>query len=241
MAPKPSTAALDKSGSQPASRSVGEPSIPTTPSRPGAQREDTLKFPESDPWSSPALHRGHNHAERADPASRPNEPSVRRASASDQRPLSQDGSAARPGTGDAEGRPYDAPRRNPTGRRNSEGWNSFDGSTINAFSNQPEPGLGPEASGGLSSRHDVGSSLARHANTGGPIGNGAEESVTVSLISEKEGMFMFQYRNYQVATARRGAKVVRRYSDFVWLLSCLHKRYPFRQLPLLPPKRVAGK
>ena len=34
--------------------------------------------------------------------------------------------------------------------------------------------------------------------------------------------------------------MVRRYSDFVWLLDCLHKRYPFRILPLLPPKRVAG-
>src|SRR4051794_41043581 len=47
--------------------------------------------------------------------------------------------------------------------------------------------------------------------------------------------------NYQVASARRGSKVVRRYSDFVWLLDCLQKRYPFRQLPLLPPKRVGGK
>ena len=49
---------------------------------------------------------------------------------------------------------------------------------------------------------------------------------------------MFQHRNYEVASARRASKVIRRYSDFVWLLDCLHKRYPFRQLPLLPPKRV---
>jgi len=53
-------------------------------------------------------------------------------------------------------------------------------------------------------------------------------------------MFMFQHHNYEVKSARRGSSVVRRYSDFVWLLDCLHKRYPFRQLPLLPPKRVAG-
>ena len=51
---------------------------------------------------------------------------------------------------------------------------------------------------------------------------------------------MFQHRNYEVASSRRNSKVVRRYSDFVWLLDCLHKRYPFRQLPLLPPKRVAS-
>ncbi|KAK3068312.1 Sorting nexin mvp1, partial [Coniosporium uncinatum] len=47
------------------------------------------------------------------------------------------------------------------------------------------------------------------------------------------------HRNYEVSSVRRSSKVVRRYSDFVWLLDCLHKRYPFRQLPLLPPKRVA--
>jgi len=51
-------------------------------------------------------------------------------------------------------------------------------------------------------------------------------------------VFLFQHRNYEVASSRRTTKVIRRYSDFVWLLDCLHKRYPFRQLPLLPPKRV---
>lgn len=59
-------------------------------------------------------------------------------------------------------------------------------------------------------------------------------------LPEKEGMFLFQYRNYEVASTRRNSKVVRRFSDFVWLLDCLHKKYPFRQLPLLPPKRVAS-
>lgn len=62
----------------------------------------------------------------------------------------------------------------------------------------------------------------------------------VTLMPEKEGVFLFQHHNYEVTSARRGSKVVRRYSDFVWLLDCLHKRYPFRVLPLLPPKRVAG-
>jgi sorting nexin-8 len=74
---------------------------------------------------------------------------------------------------------------------------------------------------------------------GGRIGNAAEENVVVSLMPGKEGIFMFQHHNYEVTSQRRGSKVVRRYSDFVWLLDCLHKRYPFRTLPLLPPKRVA--
>lgn len=67
-----------------------------------------------------------------------------------------------------------------------------------------------------------------------------EERIVVTLMPEKEGLFLFQHHNYEVTSSRRGSKVIRRYSDFVWLLDCLHKRYPFRVLPLLPPKRVAG-
>jgi sorting nexin-8 len=74
---------------------------------------------------------------------------------------------------------------------------------------------------------------------GGRIGNSMQENVVVTLMPGKEGIFMFQHHNYEVTSLRRGSKVVRRYSDFVWLLDCLHKRYPFRMLPLLPPKRVA--
>lgn len=62
----------------------------------------------------------------------------------------------------------------------------------------------------------------------------------VTLMPEKEGMFLFRHHNYEVTSSRRGSKVIRRYSDFVWMLECLYKRYPFRALPLLPPKRVAG-
>jgi sorting nexin-8 len=72
-----------------------------------------------------------------------------------------------------------------------------------------------------------------------PALTGAEETISISVLNEKEGMFMFQHRHDQVFSPKRQSKVVRRYSDFVWLLDCLHKRYPFRQLPLLPPKRVA--
>lgn len=75
----------------------------------------------------------------------------------------------------------------------------------------------------------------------GRTGAAVGEVITVTLMPEKEGMFLFQHHNYEVTSSRRGSKVIRRYSDFVWLLDCLHKRYPFRALPLLPPKRVAGK
>jgi sorting nexin-8 len=100
-------------------------------------------------------------------------------------------------------------------------------------------GFGPPSSGdgGPSAPAGLGRSLG---GTRIP-GIGIEEVITVTALAEKEGIFMFQHRNYEVASARRNSKVVRRYSDFVWLLDCLHKRYPFRQLPLLPPKRVASK
>lgn len=73
------------------------------------------------------------------------------------------------------------------------------------------------------------------------IPKGTGELVTISTLPDKEGVFLFQHHNYEVKTIRRGSTVVRRYSDFVWLLDCLQKRYPFRRLPLLPPKRIQGK
>ena len=72
------------------------------------------------------------------------------------------------------------------------------------------------------------------------VSHGAQEVLSVTTLPEKEGPFLFQYRNYEIASSRRSVKVIRRYSDFVWLLDCLHKRYPFRLLPLLPPKSLSG-
>lgn len=96
-------------------------------------------------------------------------------------------------------------------------------------------GAGGDGSGGTPTGRG-GRTIARRQ-----VSHGTQEFLTVSALSEKEGMFLFQYRNYEISSNRRSTKVVRRYSDFVWLLDCLHKRYPFRQLPLLPPKRVASK
>lgn len=67
-----------------------------------------------------------------------------------------------------------------------------------------------------------------------------EDVITIQMLPEKEGMFLFQHRNYEVKSARKATSVIRRYSDFVWLVDCLQKKFPFRQIPLLPPKRVAG-
>lgn len=81
-------------------------------------------------------------------------------------------------------------------------------------------------------------------NTFNPL---ARDIITISEIPEKEGL-LFKHTNYLVAhlvplpetDASNDRKVVRRYSDFVWLLEVLLKKYPFRIIPELPPKKIAS-
>lgn len=122
------------------------------------------------------------------------------------------------------------------------GWGSY-GAASSGFPNAGDSELGGQGFGsaGDDQGHHAGGSMGRSLGGGRTTNRGVEETVTVTLLPEKEGMFMFQHHNYEVKSARRASSVIRRYSDFVWLLDCLHKRYPFRQLPLLPPKRVAGR
>lgn len=63
------------------------------------------------------------------------------------------------------------------------------------------------------------------------------DSVSIRL-SSPEG-WLLKHNVYTVDHERKGTSVPRRYSDFVWLHECLLKRYPFRLLPTLPPKRFA--
>ena len=126
-------------------------------------------------------------------------------------------------------------------------WGSYDNNINASFSNSGESTIGGDgfdegSGGGGGGGGDRPTQTPPTRSFGGSrsASGGPEENVLITLLPEKEGMFMFQHHNYQVTSPRRGSKVVRRYSDFVWLLDCLHKRYPFRQLPLLPPKRVGG-
>lgn len=64
------------------------------------------------------------------------------------------------------------------------------------------------------------------------------DEVTVRLRSELEG-FIIKHNVYIVTSTLRKSEVTRRYSDWLWLSECLVKRYPFRCLPVLPPKRIA--
>jgi sorting nexin-8 len=198
-------------------------------------RSDSLGFPESDPWASPADHKGYKHTGNT--------------------------SASRKATGSIPNRLAEGHNKKSTSKFTANGADSPPSS-----SRAPEPPTSDASSGGGWAPYDANSSFPNSENPGmggdgfgddpsgpgrsppdRPIGNtratgsGIEEVVTITVLPEKEGMFMFQHRNYQVTSSRRGSQVVRRYSDFVWLLDCLQKRYPFRLLPLLPPKRVAGK
>ena len=132
-----------------------------------------------------------------------------------------------------------SPPASRTSGAGESAWGSYNGSS-GGFSDQPVLGGGGFGDEGTGQPDRPGRAPPRSVSGGAKIPSGTGEQVTVTLLPEKEGTFLFQHHNYEVKTIRRGSSVVRRYSDFVWLLDCLHKRYPFRRLPLLPPKRVQG-
>ncbi|CAG8548956.1 20896_t:CDS:10 [Cetraspora pellucida] len=61
--------------------------------------------------------------------------------------------------------------------------------------------------------------------------------ITVKIAPERDG-FLFKHVNYIIESRRHQAIVTRRYSDFWWLMECLVKKYPYRILPDLPPKKI---
>ncbi|KAK1634910.1 sorting nexin mvp-1 [Colletotrichum phormii] len=235
------------------------PSPPSPPPpQPTTLRRPPMDFPEpEDPWNSPDVHKGHAHAIAESPS--------RTNGASPQRPAAN-GNGNGNGNGHYSTSPSTAiagrtmssytsaaigSERSPgrqdvnTGTSPGGGWGGyFDGNTTGGGFSEPPPNnqvTSPfgGASGGRDANLNPATVPSLRPAVSGRSGSSVEENVVVTLMPEKEGLFMFQHHNYEVASVRRGSKVIRRYSDFVWLLDCLHKRYPFRALPLLPPKRVA--
>ena len=246
--PTPAISFIDSLKTTKASESVSSDQRPETPStaktistasptKPlGKIRRDSLLDAEADPWASPAV------------------PKPQTKVVQNEITPPQETTTARPVARSVPSRTTSAFTTQPEGPSTSSrdsttvtaddpsvaavGWDNF-GTPSPNFSNGLAAGLG---SGGFGGEDPNLSGRPNRALGGGrTTSRGVEETVTISLIPEKEGIFMFQHRNYEVKSARRGSSVVRRYSDFVWLLDCLHKRYPFRQLPLLPPKTLAGK
>ena len=227
--PKPSLPAIKSQQQAPP-----PPATPQSQARSGAQgspeqRTGNMRkssfgagFGENDPWASPAMHKGHGHLNGVQSVMPQRTTSTFTTGAADPADTAGSGtySSQPAGTGD-----------NPTSAWGGGGsYGADSGGGFGSSSSAERPG-------GFAG-DDNGPPAPKRAVPPRTAGKGAEEVVTVGLLEEKEGMFMFQHRNYEVASTRRNTKVIRRYSDFVWLLDCLYKRYPFRQLPLLPPKRV---
>jgi hypothetical protein len=51
---------------------------------------------------------------------------------------------------------------------------------------------------------------------------------------------LFGHVNYTISSSVHNSKVIRRYSDFLWLQDVLLKKYPFRIITALPPKKAVG-
>jgi sorting nexin-8 len=231
MKPEPSPPAQD----------VPHPTPPTLQKQPSAQqlpapsrsrapmRKQSFGDPEADPWGSPDMHKGHNHSSYTSVP-----PHTNGASAPATARTTSQFTTNSTANSTSNQEPVQASSLGSEG-----GWGGYNGVSSQPFATPDlgEGGFGAAPVGGGSNPPPE---LGRSIGRGGPGGSGTEEVITITAIAEKEGVFLFQHRNYEVASSRRTTKVVRRYSDFVWLLDCLHKRYPFRQLPLLPPKRVGS-
>ncbi|KAI1259119.1 hypothetical protein F5Y18DRAFT_318312 [Xylariaceae sp. FL1019] len=232
------------------------PQQPETPSRQLMRpRKPSMDNPEDDPWNTPDVHRQHQHPpafapktnghgvdhDHREPDTNGNsyhnldEPEV------PSRTTSTFTTASAPSVTEPQSAgsvPSSA----------AGGWDYFGGSAtsprggfggVGAQNPVTSPFGGGNGGGGRDPGADPPAGHSRTISGTSRIGSAVEENITVNLMPEKEGIFLFQHHNYEVSSVRRGSKVIRRYSDFVWLLDCLHKRYPFRVLPLLPPKRVA--
>jgi sorting nexin-8 len=214
------------------------PSQTKSPAKPPNMRKDSLEYADADPWGSPAMHKGHNH-ETDSKTNGTSRSEVNGISAPVRTTSNFTTTSINEST---NGNTHNQPAEG-TPTSTGDLWGSYGGSS-GSFSTPASSGLGGGGfggdSGGDGDRPAPVPAQSRSFGGGRVTSSGVEEIIQISLLPEKEGMFMFQHHNYQVSSSRRGSKVVRRYSDFVWLLDCLQKRYPFRQLPLLPPKRVGG-
>lgn len=239
---------------KPPQRPITPPAKDTAPTQPSMEYTD-------DPWNTPDVHKHHKHATEAAPP-KTHVPEEHTAEINPPLNGNGDSNGAPEPTGPPARttstfttasiesvEPVPAPTRQdsfPPATSPGVGWGSgdfFGGTPVGnpVASNPVTSPFGAPAGISVGREHvDPRPGPISNRTIGmGRTASGIEEHIVVNLLPEKEGMFMFQHHNYEVVSSRRGSKVIRRYSDFVWLLDCLHKRYPFRVLPLLPPKRVA--
>ncbi|CAD6567299.1 MAG: Sorting nexin mvp1 [Alectoria sarmentosa] len=179
-------------------------------------RKDSLENLDHDPWSSPALHKGHTHIvnNEATPSSNPTAAKPIRNGLTE--PSRTTSAFTTYSDSPSSPVPSGEDTRQPPMDGGSGGWGS-EGPPSSGFPNTGHSG-GGFGSSGDDQGNRTGGSIGRSLGGGRTVSRGVEETVTVTLLPEKEGMFMFQHHNYEVKSARRASLVVRRYSDFVWLL-----------------------
>lgn len=68
-------------------------------------------------------------------------------------------------------------------------------------------------------------------------GSSSELNIVVKVVPEKKGLFL-KYSEYEVKSKALDTVVRRRYRDFVVLYTYLMERYPYRMIPILPPKQL---
>ncbi|KAK7704448.1 Sorting nexin mvp1 [Botryosphaeria dothidea] len=187
---------------------VTKPVQPTTPKNQSTPTMRKASFGlDADPWNSPDMHRGHSHNAAAESphtnGTRATAPVLANGNGFS-RTTSGFTTAAdqseNPGNGSTLG------KSQPSNGDNA-GWGGFGESTGNGFSNA---GLG-EGFGAPPGEGDGGNDptgLGRSLGGGRVANNGAEEVITVTAIPEKEGIFLFQHRNYQEMfdTVRSGVR-----------------------------------
>ncbi|KAE9979515.1 hypothetical protein BLS_009721 [Venturia inaequalis] len=202
--------------------------VQTTPQRPAPQssftsptafRAEAKNMPrkpsfglEADPWGSPDLHRGHNHENGAETGTNGfAAPSQMPASSTWQTPdianISQTPASLPQRTTSAfttHSNPRDSTPssdRAPTrpAAAGDSGWGGYTGTSAQSFGSS---GLGNGAGydgGNNQSGNSAPPGIGRTSSSAPrPVAPGVEETVTITSISEKEGMMFFQHRNYEV-------------------------------------------
>ncbi|KAK7996167.1 sorting nexin mvp-1 [Apiospora marii] len=202
------------------------PELPKKDSPPRSQaRKPSMSDPEDDPWNTPDLHRNHHHAE-APSASNGNRDEPRVSSfggngygPGDERDVQRTTSTfTTPSIGSEtpipSGRQSAASGAMPS---NPGDWGYFDGSNPAA-----DAGFGGAPSnqaispfGGASSADrtpNMNPPAVSHTRTisAGRTGSSVEENIVVTLMPEKEGLFMFQHHNYEVTSSLEELSVWRK-------------------------------
>ncbi|MCJ1481745.1 Sorting nexin mvp1 [Schaereria dolodes] len=164
-------------------------------------RSNSIDNPEADPWASPAMHKGHAHTNLRESPPKTNGTLAARPIGNGNTGPSRTTStftthSDRPTSISPTSVEVSPPGAAP-GNASGGAW-GYD-NTDSGFSNPDQPGLDPTGFGSRgdeqnnSNRNPAGRSLGG----GRTASRGVEEVVSITVLPEKEGMFMFQHRNYE--------------------------------------------